>query len=223
MTHNLQNEFPNINSLWENALQASIIHAIMIAQYPDLSHEQSWEGSNYSVQDSAGSRGTICFDTKNPRRFVAVFSNTKSSRRIEDLFRSFPQDLNDLRKEALEYCLEEYQEIIQPSITTAFWSNEGKICAAEAWQNVLKNGANLIERQLLEPEPAFNAWKEYYNMNAESLELARMLFKLKLSFPHDRIAIDYDWIRFLTKEEGFDGTSEAFKEIGMFCQKNENQ
>jgi hypothetical protein len=33
----------------------------MVAHYSEVSNEHSWDGMNYSVQDSAGTRGTITF------------------------------------------------------------------------------------------------------------------------------------------------------------------
>ncbi|NQM54640.1 hypothetical protein HO404_02185 [Streptococcus suis] len=51
----------NIKTLYEGCYLASISCAVMSAKFPELSFEHSWDGTNYSVQDGFGSRGTITF------------------------------------------------------------------------------------------------------------------------------------------------------------------
>ncbi len=43
--------------LWKGCILRSIADAIFVAHAPDFSHESSWDGFNYSVQDSQGGRG----------------------------------------------------------------------------------------------------------------------------------------------------------------------
>ena len=38
-----------------------IAHAINVAHCPDFSHESSWDGFNYSMQDSQGDKGQLRF------------------------------------------------------------------------------------------------------------------------------------------------------------------
>lgn len=63
--------------LWEGCLLASIAHAIMVAHYPEQANEHSWDGMNYSIQDSSGTRGTVTFCSE---YFVAAFRNEDSER-----------------------------------------------------------------------------------------------------------------------------------------------
>jgi len=51
----------NYKSLWEGCILVTIAHAISSACYPEFLYEHSWDGINYSVQDSARARGTITF------------------------------------------------------------------------------------------------------------------------------------------------------------------
>jgi hypothetical protein len=39
----------NKNNIWNGCILASIAHAIMVAQYPELSYEHSWDGENYNI------------------------------------------------------------------------------------------------------------------------------------------------------------------------------
>jgi hypothetical protein len=77
--------------LWEGCILASIAHAIMVAHYPELSNEQSWDGFNYNVQDSSGTRATITF---HPNCLVAAFRNEYSERDYIDALDYF----NDVPK-----------------------------------------------------------------------------------------------------------------------------
>lgn len=44
----------SIDQIWRGCTLAAIAHAIMVAHYPMFSNEHSWDGFNYSLQDSAG-------------------------------------------------------------------------------------------------------------------------------------------------------------------------
>ena len=46
-------------------------------------------------------------------------------------------------------------------------------------QDMLQNGASLLQRQLLPFEDALEEWKEFYEMNAEQVLLLRNLFDKK--------------------------------------------
>ena len=47
--------------IFRGCLISSIMHTIKVNEYPELSYEQSWDGDNFSMQNSAGLRGTISF------------------------------------------------------------------------------------------------------------------------------------------------------------------
>lgn len=47
--------------LWKGCVLNSIAHAINVAHCPDFSHESSWDGFNYSMQDSQGDKGQLRF------------------------------------------------------------------------------------------------------------------------------------------------------------------
>jgi len=61
-------------TLWKGCILASIAHAIMVSHYPEFSNEHSWDGINYSVQDTSGTRGTITFHSE---YCVGAFCNIK--------------------------------------------------------------------------------------------------------------------------------------------------
>src|SRR5207248_1258528 len=122
--------FPQQRLIWPGAILGSIAHAIFVSHCPDLSCEQSWDGSNYNVQDSAGSRGTIAFSGE---KFVGVFFyersdrnpfHSKSEYELDRFFTGLPHDLRSLAQdEALQYVLQESNGAAIPIITSAFWAD----------------------------------------------------------------------------------------------------
>lgn len=152
-----QESFPQCMQLWKGAILGTIAHAIRVTSNPDFSHEQSWDGSNYSVQDSMGSRGTISFAKE---RIVGVFFDKDSPRNpfrsgqaydLDSLLAGMPTEhLSIANNEALQYVLQEYGGTAMPIITAAFWSAGDYLTAAEPWSQVFVHGAHLIRIQLQE-------------------------------------------------------------------------
>ena len=114
-------------ALWEGCMLASIAHAIMTAHYPEFENEQSWDGINYSVQDSGGTRGTITF---HPQYIAAAFRNERSSRlSAKEGFKEAASYfegaggaiLRLAEEEALQYLLDDVNGKTLRLITAAFW------------------------------------------------------------------------------------------------------
>ena len=113
-----------INQLWNGCILASIAHAIMVAHYPELSYEQSWDGYNYNIQDSAGIKGTITF-TNNI--CVAAFRNDNSIRASINIknainYFNFAPDsiINIALSETLEYLLDNVNGQVCPLVQLLF-------------------------------------------------------------------------------------------------------
>lgn len=194
---NIEEQVPDRKQLWSGAILASIVHAIMMVEYSDISHEQSWDGMNYSVQNSMGSRGTITFSGD---KVVGVFFDEDSPRNpfnadtgydLDNLLKGIPTDLRSLaQEEALQYVLQEYKGKDVPVITAAFWSEGGDLAAAEPWPQVFNHGAHLIRIQLMDTEEALARWKEEYEMSPLQVTLARSLYKRKMAAPNSQIELE---------------------------------
>lgn len=209
------------DQLWRGCVLASIAHAIMVAHYPELSHEQSWDGINYSIQDSEASRGTITFHSE---YLVAAFRNDKSKRiteiskirKAEEYFIGAPNDVLKLAKtEALQYLLSNIDGNTIPLITTAFWGTGGYIFSVDSQSEMLKNGCDLIERQLLDIKEAVDAWKDYYDMSKEQVDLLESVFKRKVAQPLGEIVLLKSEVAMIgsTEQEGLDESRASFEEI----------
>lgn len=120
----------NKEQLWKGSMLVSIAHAIMVSHYPDRSNENSWDGINYNIQNSAGTRGTITFHEE---FCVGDFRNNYSNRvdlvesgdNAKEYFIGAPKKVIDTAKEeTLQYLLDGDEDNIYPVITTAFGGDE---------------------------------------------------------------------------------------------------
>jgi hypothetical protein len=206
--------------LWKGCILASLAHAIMVAHYPEMSHEQSWDGFNYNVQDSSGTRGTITF---HPNYLVGAFRNEYSERvskyiDAHDYFLGAPEEANLLAvNETLQYLLEDIDGKTVPIVTTAFWSYSDGIYSKDKFGDFFENGGFLIERQVTNFETAINEWKEDFEMSETQVNLLRSVFESKISNPTGDIVLNEDEIKMIESdnEEGLNESRISFEEIGI--------
>lgn len=208
--------FPSRNRLWHGAILMTIAYAIDMVADPSLEHELSWDGRNYSRQDSQGTRGTVTFaseglvfgafrDDNDPR----VPWRTALPYKLEPFLHGIPDDLRSLaEEEALQYLLEEVDGQKMPVITSAFWGRDGMITAAEPWPEVVEHGAQLLDLELLEPAAAIAAVKEAFDWDTQRTALLTSLFARRIAMTSETILIEPEEWRLL-KWAGVDGTMEA--------------
>jgi hypothetical protein len=193
----------------------TIAHAIWIASNPDFSHEQSWDGSNYSIQDSMGSRGTISFAGD---LAVGVFFDKESTRNpfrtaqpyhMDSLLTGMsPEHLSLANNEALQYVLQEYDGTVMPIITAAFWNAGEHLTAAEPWSQVFIHGAHLIRIQLHDPVAAIKEWQTEYQMSSSQVNLMKSLFERRIAYPNQQIFLN-DWEQDILTSSGMEGLTES--------------
>lgn len=181
-------EAPYQSVLLRGVVRTTIGNAIGFAMLPEMAYERSWDGANYSMQDSCGSRGTISFAGK---AFVGVFRNDKSERcpwhskkpyDVEPYFAGIPHDLRQLAdKQCLRYVLDEFEGKTFPVITCAFWGDgiSERVQAAESWWAMQEHGARLTAEDFMTDDEAFEYLEENFEMPAEGVELARSIFERK--------------------------------------------
>ncbi|MBT2701221.1 hypothetical protein J7E79_28490 [Bacillus sp. ISL-40] len=210
--------------LWEGCILASIAHAIMVAHYPEFSHEQSWDDINYNVQDSSGTRGTITF---HPNYLVGAFRNDNSERLSEnidalDYFIDAPEEAKTLAvNETLQYVLDDVDGKTAPVVTTAFWGNCDGIYSKDKFEDFIENGGFLIERQVTDIKTAINEWKEDYEMSETQVNLLQSVFKRKISNSTGDIVLTEDEIKMIESDddEGLNESRISFEEIGIRWEK----
>ncbi len=171
------------NDIYIGCLIASISHAIMTNVYPELSYEQSWDGANYSIQNSSGMRGTITFEND---FCVGAIRNEMSTsivggEYIQECMRNFPQKVvRKAYEETLQYLLMEKKGIVAPYVTSVFWADCNSLHYEEKYIDYIKEDFALLENIVLSPKMAIKRWKEYYDMDSKVVELVDILYQLKM-------------------------------------------
>ena len=171
------------NDIYSGCLIASISHAIMTNVYPELSYEQSWDGANYSIQNSSGLRGTITFEND---FCVGAIRNEMSSsivggEFIQECIRSFPSNVVcKAYEETFQYLLLEKDGIVAPYVTSVFWADYNTLHYEEKFIDSIKEDFTLFENILLPKKTAIKKWKEYYDMDSKVIELIDILYQWKM-------------------------------------------
>lgn len=210
------------DELYNGCILASIAHAIMVAHYPELSNEQSWDGENYSVQDNSGMRGTVTF---HDGFCTAAFRNDNSDRistvlpmNAIDYFRNASKEIIKLAEtETLQYLLEKVGGKTIPVITTAFWGDKNGLFTVDSLDEMLKNGGELLKRQVLGHDLSVQAWQEYYDMSEPQVNLLKSIYLHKITNPKGILTISKKEIDLIgiDDEDGLDESRESFSEMGI--------
>lgn len=223
MSNNINKVSWNKEQLWQGCILASIAHAIMVAYYPELSNEHSWDGINYNIQDSEGVRGTITF---NSEYCIGAFRNENSDRikkinnakQAKEYFVGAPKEVVNLAEnEAFQYLLENVEGEIVPIITTAFWGVGENIFTIDSLKEMNNNGVFLLERQLMDLDRSIESWTEYYDMSSQQCDLLKKIFKKRINQKVGDITLSRDDIQQIGTSD-IDGLEESrisFKEIGL--------
>lgn len=207
--------------IWRGSILASIAHAIMVAHFPEIANEHSWDGMNYSVQDSAGTRGTVTF---HPQYCVAAFRNEQSNRmttgetNAEKHFKGAPPPIIALAEvETLQYLLDNINGDVSPVITTAFWGVNHHIVTNDEYESMIENGGFILETHVLDLGAAIDAWVEYYGMNEKQIILMKSIYERKVSNPRDVIRLTDVEGNMIGSEkpEGLIESKISFEEIGV--------
>lgn len=231
MDINSSDDLPLKALVWPGSLLASIAHAIFVARAPFMAHEQSWDGQNYNLQNSEGSRGTIAFG-EDKTNFVAVFYVQTSGRnplkqpsRDRDeasaFLRNIPDQLEPLSREALQYVLQEVDGRIMPVITAAFWSDlsGSRVTAGEPWPDVVRHGAALIKNQLLPAEIAIERWAAEFEFTPTQTALTEALFKRRLAAMEGAVQLTLPEAQYVREmacsDAGLQACKQSLGEVGI--------
>ena len=205
--------------LWKGCILAGLVHAIMVAHYPFIANEHSWDGQNYSVQDSSGQRGTVSFSQN---CCVAAFRND-NSKRIEKMLKpeqffvgASDEILKLANSEALQYLLDEVDGEIRPVITTAFWGKD-LLFSNDSFDEMLLNGGNLLKYQALDVTAAIQLWKEFYDMSEKQLQLLKSIFNRKVYNYNNLIIMSIEEINMIGtgNQDNLNESKISFEEMGI--------
>ena len=189
--------FPySLRQLWEGAILGSIAHAVAVSRFPVVANEQSWHGEVYNVQDSGGSRGTICFECDDdgfPVRCAgAVFSLASDRRALVD---GIPVDPSrylseagskcvSLAHESLRYLLDDFNGRTLPWVTGGFWAESNECRSQDTWDSFLSHGGHLLELQFKNYDQAMHDWISAFSLSSSEVDMIHNLYGKKLKCPY---------------------------------------
>ena len=206
------------NAIYSGCLIASISHAIMNNVYPELSYEQSWDGANYSIQNSSGLRGTVTFEND---FCVGAIRNEMSisivgGEFIQDCMRNFPTYVvRKAYEETLQYLLLEKDGTVAPYVTSVFWADYNTLYYEEKFIDSIKEDFALFENILLPKKMAIEKWKEYYDMDPKVVELIEFLYQWKMKDFLSPIELDERKKKLIPGTFINDQCMEALKELNI--------
>jgi hypothetical protein len=213
----------NPAQLRKGCVLATIAHAIFTAHNPELANEQSWDGPNYSVQDSQGALGTVTFEA---RATIGAFFDAHSERNplasgahfdLSTFLAEVPADVRSLAdEETLQYLLQDYEGATVPVVTSVFWSDHNELVAPEPWPEAFANGAHLIQTQLRTADEAIEAWRSHYDLSPQQVELLRSLFAGRTS-TDGAVVMSHDEKAALLEQgdEGLEESRELLASVGI--------
>ncbi|GGE71608.1 hypothetical protein [Priestia taiwanensis] len=209
------------DSLWKGCVLRSIAYAIGTAQYPEFSNESSWDGFNYSMQDSTGARGTITF---HPDYCIVAFQDLHSERcqALEEAthyIRDASEALIQVaEKEAFQYLLDEVEGETIPVVTTAFWIEDDKAYSMDTYEDFEEHSGSLADILLVDFETAKEVLEEEFEFEEEQMHVLESLYERKISYPNERIILSKREIAMLGAEdpEGLEESRECFEEMNIY-------
>jgi hypothetical protein len=217
--------FPKKAVVWSGAILGGIVHATMAAVDALYASFAAWYSNHYVLNGVDGREGVITFDhgmQSDGGHLVGVFFFSESDRSpytckegydLERFFRGCPQYQRSLAEQmALPYLQDEDEGKVLYRVTTAFWDNGEDVTAADPWELVLWNGANLIENELIENrDAAFARFQTGCGMSPEQVAFARKLFERKMAQPSETIELTASEVRFL--ESTFEDPKATYAEM----------
>ncbi|EEK48072.1 hypothetical protein FO497_14425 [Bacillus cereus ATCC 10876] len=210
----------NREQLWKGCVLNSIAHAINVAQCPDFSHESSWDGFNYSMQDTQGGRGTITF---HPNYTIVCLQDVNSERidewiDAENYFEGAPSEVIHIAKEeTLQYILEEVEGETVPFITTAFWIEDSGAYSIDSFEEMEEHGGFLLEIPLLDLQSAIERLEEEYELTEEQIELLQLVYERKIKNPNEEIMLSKEEVAMIGTDdsEGLEVSKDSFEEMNI--------
>jgi hypothetical protein len=219
--------FPRKDWLRRGALLGCIVNATMTAESEDYAPSAQWERGNYFRDGRDGRYGAVTFRDSS---LVGAFYDAKSDRtpfRCEGgydpapFLRGMPAAHRALlERVAFGYLQLQVDEKVIPCFTAAFWDEGEYLAAAEHWDEVLRNGADLIRIEVLEDlEAAYAEWQNEYQMTPEQVAFVRSVFTRKWSRSEAVIELTHGearWLESLAKTpEATKACRESFAGMGI--------
>jgi hypothetical protein len=214
----------------DNAVLTAIAHAVSTLKFPDFSFTHSWDGSNYSVNNAQGARGTVSFLDGEELSMVGAFFDESCAKNpfsnggemfTSLLERELPTSLKDLAsQEAFMYLLQEWNGGTVPIVTALCWGTGVDVSCCDSIDEFLSNGGRLIARELGLKGMIDLSLREDFGLSEKEMVFVNALYKRRIgSSLNTHIFLSPEDMGFLELEsadsEGLSLSLESLSEIGI--------
>jgi hypothetical protein len=201
---------PRKLNLWRGAILGGIVNATMTAQNSRYAVYAGWHNALYVVQNLEGEEGAVAFERGHkavPSYLVGAFQSVNGDRwhggdwewELDRLFRGCPPlQRTFANKSVLSHLALEHMGKHLHRVTAAFWDDGEYIMAPDPWDELLANGVDVIEIELIEDvDAALRQWQENFQMSEEQVTFSRSLFERKVANPGVPLALSPPEVQFL--------------------------
>lgn len=102
-------------------------------------------------------------------------------------------------------------------ITTGFWGIGEDLFTIDTYDEMLKNGGSILERQVLPINQGITAWKEYYAMSSKQTKLLTHIYERKIIDPQKELILTRDEIKLIGTNDkaGLKESMDSFREMSI--------
>ncbi|WP_393964782.1 hypothetical protein [Exiguobacterium sp. S22-S28] len=120
-------------------------------------------------------------------------------------------------QDTFQYLLDEVNGAALPIVTTVLWGSDDQVFSSHPYDEMIEQGARLLEIQASEYETGVKYWEEYYELREQQLTLLKKLYHLKLKNPARTITLSAENIQALdaVDAEGMQESKVSFSEMGF--------
>lgn len=181
----------SLTAFWEGTIIASIANSVARCTSEYSSETRQWTRHHYFVNGGDGREGVATFAGGHwlpGAAMVAVFHDVHSKRILkyspewvrDRFFSGCPQYQHLLAEQAcFPHLALSVNGVVEHRVTAAFWSVAESIKAADDWDGILSNGADLVSRELQGRFAMDSVLDEYATTSSQS-DLIRSLFVRKM-------------------------------------------
>ena len=156
----------------------SVLYASFIARNTDRQYDVVWEGLGYRRTTKAGATGIVVFSKSGA---VGAFFEPESPRNpktakkktpLGDHVKGIPTALGNVAKRETFPAMA--LDTADPAVTAVFWSDpKGALVGARPWDDLLADGAYLVEPETQAPDACIATLGETYGIDEARLAVVR--------------------------------------------------
>lgn len=212
--------------LWEGCVLGGVVNAVMSAESDLFSRFRRWNNDAYVLDGLDGRQGVVVFEDglrSANGRIVGLFFDANSDlspfRSTDYELNTFVRDMPAMQREMATRAIDRFLLDIEDDttislVTSAFWSRDPDVVGSRSWDEVLRNGASLIEAEIQGGnEAAVARWTTSYKMSPTQAAIVLELFHLRIAYPGDDITLETGFVHRLNQITSDSRSADACRDL----------